>query len=78
MKETLIVSCNPRAIPPPAPLYLLSASESRDGLLPMILFSVAVAGFNKENRVCELRLCRLLFGKKRKKSPRRIAKRSTI
>ncbi len=38
------------------PLYLMPISETRNGEIPTVVFSVAVAGFNREGRIAELRI----------------------
>jgi hypothetical protein len=38
------------------PLYLMPMSETRNGQIPTVVFSVAVAGFNREGRIAELRI----------------------
>lgn len=40
------------------PLYLTAASENRGGQLPTSTFYVSVAGWNRENHICELRIQR--------------------
>jgi hypothetical protein len=38
------------------PLYLMPMSETRNGEIPTVVFSVAVTGFNREGRIAELRI----------------------